>query len=397
MVDDGKEPGASTAGAGAVARISGGPRYGGVPQPADMPPEATLPWAVHRIMEELGYPPDRAWNRLHGAVRTSELTPRKGSLFAPGQGPKLSQWERENLDFDYRRYQDDAQSGRPVGSLFIGRESIHPHAITIPAEEVDHWLALQAAPDDPTTEVEASLRAIGSALDTGDWSSVLSVLQTPPSASLAHKDWERKHGAVRDLEWWLAAARKTSHGRTLAEAGHLIGTALAEGKLGLEFRDGYLPPIGVDWRLFRIDLANRQLVCPDGSRHRFEDVYLPFVPTAIRINELAQGAAPGFTPVEVAGATEATGPTVEPEDGQLTPASEDAIRKAMHEVYRTNDRPNVNEVVPLVQTALKPAGRKASKALIQRIADETAFASKRRKQGEHRPRWARSPSCKTAI
>jgi hypothetical protein len=92
----------------------------------------------------------------------------------------------------------------------------------------------------------------------------------------------------------------------------LIGTVLAEGRIGLEFRDGYSLPVGTDCRLFRIDLANRQLVCPDGSRHRFEDVYLPFQPTAIRIQELAQGAAPGFTPVGVAGAPGALAPAVQP-------------------------------------------------------------------------------------
>jgi len=364
------------------------------PQPADVPPEATVPWAVHRIMERLGYPPDRAWNLLLGAVCTGELTPRKGTLFVPGKGPKLNQRQRENLDFDYRRYLADQQSGGPVASLRIGGECVHPHAITIPAEEVDHWLALHLAPDSLTTEMAASLHAIDSALDTGDWSSVLSVPRTPPSRPLSHEDWERKHGALRDLEWWLTTARKTSCGRTLAEARHLIGTALAEGKLGLEFRDGYLPPIGIDWRLFRIDLASRQLICPDGSRHRFEDVYLPFEQTAIRINELVRGAPPGFGPV---GATEAPGPAVEPQDAQLTPASEGAIRKAMHEVYQTNDRPNVNDVVPLVQTALKTVGRRASKALIQRIAGEPAFAPRRRKQGEHRSRRARSDSDKTEI
>jgi hypothetical protein len=224
------------------------------PQPADMPPEATLPWAVRRIMEELAYPPDRAWSLLHRATRTGELTPRRGKLSAPGRGPKLAQWERDNLDFDLRRYQDDAQSGAPCGSLFIGRESVHPHAITVPAEEVEHWLGLQAAPDDLTIECDAA----------------------------------------------------------------------------------------------------------------------------------------NFTPAGVVIATEVPGSTVKPEDGQLTPASENAIREAVREGYRTNDRPNVNELVPLVQRALKKSGKKASKVQIQKIAVEREFAAQRRRQGEHRPRRPRS-------
>jgi hypothetical protein len=109
------------------------------------PPPSTLPWAVARIMERLAYPPDRAWNLLHRAMCASELMPRKGKLWAPGRGPGLEQLERDNLHFDFRRYQYDARSGGPVGSLRIGGRSFHPHEITIPAEEVEHWLALQAS------------------------------------------------------------------------------------------------------------------------------------------------------------------------------------------------------------------------------------------------------------
>lgn len=78
--------------------------------------------------------------------------------------------------------------------------------------------------------------------------------------------------------------------------------------------------------------------------------------------------------------------TVEPGDGQLTHAGAAAIRRAMREVYQTNDRPNVNDVVPLVQAVLKVAGSRASKPRIQRIASEKEFAAKRRGQGEHRLR-----------
>jgi len=95
-------------------------------------------------MKRLAYPPDRAWNLLHQAMRASEVMPRKGKFWAPGGGPMLEQWERDNLHFDYRRYQSDEGSGAPVGSLRIGGQSFHPHAITIPPEEFEHWLALQA-------------------------------------------------------------------------------------------------------------------------------------------------------------------------------------------------------------------------------------------------------------
>ena len=100
--------------------------------------------------------------------------------------------------------------------------------------------------------------------------------------------------------------------------------------------------------------------------------------------------AANFTPAGVVIATEVPGSTVKPEDGQLTPASENAIREAVREGYRTNDRPNVNELVPLVQRALKKSGKKASKVQIQKIAVEREFAAQRRRQGEHRPRRPRS-------
>ena len=60
----------------------------------------------------------------------------------------LEQWERDNLDFDFRRYRHDARSGGPFGSLRIAGRGFHPHEITIPAEEVDHWLASQASAQD---------------------------------------------------------------------------------------------------------------------------------------------------------------------------------------------------------------------------------------------------------
>jgi hypothetical protein len=129
------------------------------------PPSGTLPWAVFRIMEQLAYPPDRAWNLLHKAMCASELTPRKGNLWDPGQGPKLEQWERDDLDFDFRRYQDDARSGRPLGSLRIVGRGFHPHEITIPVEEFEHWLASQISarvanrttePLPPPTQAEAT-------------------------------------------------------------------------------------------------------------------------------------------------------------------------------------------------------------------------------------------------
>jgi hypothetical protein len=91
-------------------------------------------------MEGLRYPPDRACNLLHQAIRAGELTPRNGGLCAPAEGPKLGKWDRDHLDFDFSRYQNDVRSGRPVGSLLIGRQCLHPHEITIPVEEVEHWL-----------------------------------------------------------------------------------------------------------------------------------------------------------------------------------------------------------------------------------------------------------------
>ena len=114
------------------------------------PPPSTLPWAVIGIMERLTYPPDRAWNLLHRAICASELTPRRGKLWAPGQGPMLEQWERDNLHFDFRRYRHDARSGGPFGSsLRICRPRLPPaRDHTIPAEEVDHWLASQASAQD---------------------------------------------------------------------------------------------------------------------------------------------------------------------------------------------------------------------------------------------------------
>lgn len=109
------------------------------------PPSGTLPWAVFRVMELLGYPADRAWNLLDQAIREGEVAPRRGTLWFPGHGPKLEQLERDNLDFDFRRYQADARTGGPTSSLRIGSRSLHPHEITIPAEEIEHWLASQMA------------------------------------------------------------------------------------------------------------------------------------------------------------------------------------------------------------------------------------------------------------
>jgi hypothetical protein len=121
------------------------------------PPPNTLPWVVARIMARLAYPPDRAWNLLHRAICAGDVTPRRGKLSAPGDGPKLEQWERDNLHFDFRRYQSDARSGAPVGSLRILGQSFHPHEITIPSEETEHWLASQASSPGVDSPRELSL------------------------------------------------------------------------------------------------------------------------------------------------------------------------------------------------------------------------------------------------
>jgi hypothetical protein len=175
------------------------------PQPADMPPDGTIPWAVRWIMEELRYPPDRAWNLLNREMCMGELTARRyGTLFAPGEGRKLKKLERENLDFDYRRYMKDRQTGGPVGSLWIGRECIHPHAITIPTEEFEHWLALQRV----STQNEGKPRRTAEPRVSDDDPELPELRELIQRRSEARRVWENDpaNEAVQDDMWFLQPA-----------------------------------------------------------------------------------------------------------------------------------------------------------------------------------------------
>jgi hypothetical protein len=72
---------------------------------------------------------------------------------------------------------------------------------------------------------------------------------------------------------------------------------------------------------------------------------------------------------------------------ELKPASKVIIKDAITTAYDDAEKakakpPNLNEVVKLVQSALKPLGYKASGPLIQRIASAEEFANRRLKVGE---------------
>jgi hypothetical protein len=53
--------------------------------------------------------------------------------------------DRENLKFDPDMYEKEVREGLPHASLSLGAEIIHPHAIMIPAAEVDYWLKVEAS------------------------------------------------------------------------------------------------------------------------------------------------------------------------------------------------------------------------------------------------------------
>jgi hypothetical protein len=89
-------------------------------------------------------------------------------------------------------------------------------------------------------------------------------------------------------------------------------------------------------------------------------------------------AADGETPT---GSQAGTG---DPKNNDLKPAGDGTIAAAMTQAYDEagDERPNVNEIVKPVKEILRKKGYKASKKLIQEVADRPEYKSRRRPVGE---------------
>ena len=105
--------------------------------PHNPPSTMYIDEAVARIVKRLSCPPWFATNLLLEAIGARELQ-------ASDKRGELPPSDAKRLRYLPYKHAEEIRTGQPHASLFVGRECIHPHAITLVAREFEYWLKLQA-------------------------------------------------------------------------------------------------------------------------------------------------------------------------------------------------------------------------------------------------------------